>query len=65
MSKTNPGGHDYVPTSTVVLCNGCDAPVTLLKGDVLRKHLDQGIDSSKPRPERICRCSGTGDWRAP
>ena len=67
MSKTNPGGHDYVPTSTIVQCRTCDAYVALAgEGTatvVLRRHLDQNTPNTLPRAERICPGSRTTAFR--
>lgn len=56
---------DYVPTSTIVSCTICKQPVSLVSGDLLRKHLDQGLDPDLPRRERICPGSGTDQWTTP
>lgn len=63
MSKTNPGGHDYVPTSHIVQCDGCEAYVTLLQDGVLRKHLDPDKPAHLSRVERICPNSATELYR--
>jgi hypothetical protein len=65
MSKTNPGGRDYVPTSTVVQCLACDAYVALAgtTEPVLRRHLDPNTDSGLPRAQRVCPGSRTTQFR--
>lgn len=63
MSKTNPGGRDYVPTSQIVQCDGCEAYVSLLQNGTLRKHLDPDKPRSLSRVERICPNSGTELYR--
>jgi hypothetical protein len=63
MSRANPGGHDYIPTSTIVQCLTCDAYVALAGEAVLRRHLDQNRPFGLPRAERICPGSRTTQFR--
>jgi hypothetical protein len=67
MSEKNPGGADYIPTSTVVQCLVCDAYVALAgEGTatvVMRRHLDQNVPATKDRADRICPGSRTVAFR--
>jgi hypothetical protein len=65
MSEKNRGGHDYVPTSTVVQCTVCEAATTLLPGDIIRKHLNPALGTHLERRDRICTGSRTDQWRKP
>lgn len=54
MSTADPGGVDHVPTSTLVECELCGGFVSLLPGDIMRRHLDPGKPRELERRERIC-----------
>lgn len=67
MSEKNPGGSDYIPTSTVVQCRTCDAYVALAgEGTatvVLRRHLDPNTPPTMDRAKRVCPASRTEGYR--
>lgn len=61
MSSADPGGVDHVPTSTLVKCTICGAHVSLLPGDIVRRHLDPSKPSTMERADRVCPGS-RGRW---
>jgi len=63
MSSADPGGVDHVPTSTLVQCDDCEAYVTLLPGDILRRHLDPAKGPEFDRRDRVCPGSRQQRWR--
>jgi hypothetical protein len=63
VSSADPGGVDHVPTSRVVECTDCGGIVTLLPGDIVRKHLDPALGPDIERRDRICKGSRTDHWK--
>ena len=64
MSSADPGGVDHVPTSRLVQCTDCNGIVSLLPGDIVRRHLDPNLGSDLPRAERVCTGSrGRWNWK--
>lgn len=48
----------------VAQCHACQGFVKLVRGFVLRKHLNHSLPTSLPRRDRICQNSATRKWTA-